>query len=786
MVRNFFLLAIRNLLKNKMQTLISITGLAVGFSVFILIGLYLKYEYSWDKYNKLYNRIYRAQEEVNLATETEYRTLTQAPLAKYLREHYPEVENSVLLREAWGEFLASSEVQTFYDGDGYYAEPTLFDIFTYDFIKGNPATALGDPYSIVLSEKMAGKLFPHEDALGKNVMLEKKYNLKVTGIFKELPTNTMVRPSYIIPVQLFEKTNNWEKALNDWTDKSFTTYILLKQGASREMLERKIVNLLDDYEVHKKQYKLYLLPLKDAFLHPGNQNDYLIALFLYGLIAVFIVLLASVNFVNITTASSSLRAKEIGIKKANGSSRSALIWQFLGESVIIALLAINVAFVISKIFLPVFNRITNRELQFTFQEHYGFIFYIVGIALAVGLLSGIYPALFLSSMKTITVLKSNFFSSQKGKVGLKKILVTFQLFISVFLIIAALMVFNQIHYMMNKDRGFNIHNILFASFSSERENGNISELRNRLLSCPEIENVTISATVPFWSTSGRHTDWEGSGDEQIHAQFNRVDKHFIDTYEIKIVQGRNFLADTASGIKECLINETAQKLFGWKDPIGKKLYNDQYQVVGVVRDFHYSDMHNRIEPYIFILHPGNVHGENIYSIRIQSGNLPAVRKKITGIFEDYFPEDAFEIWTLEDQLYKNTAYIIWDGVNKTFRFFTVLAILISAMGLFGLISFTAKRRTKEMGIRKVFGSKPVQIYLTITREFAPLLLVAAILGSCGAIVFYKYLPGAYKCPIEAGEFLIAWVMLGFITLATVSYQALQVANNNPVNALRYE
>ena len=640
--------------------------------------------------------------------------------------------------------------------------------------------------SIVLSEKLAGKLFPGEDALGKNVMLEKKYNLKVTGIYKEIPDNSSDQPTYIIPIQLFEKTNSWENALNNWTGSAFRTFVLLKQGSSKEMLENKIAHLLDEYEVLKKQHELYLLPLKDVYLRPTDQNDYLVAIFMYGLIAVFILLLASVNFVNITTASSSLRAREIGIKKVNGSSRPALVRQFLGESVIIALLAINVAFIIAKLFLPVFCRIINRELQFSFQEHHGFIAVILGIAILVGLLSGIYPALFLSSFKTITVLKSDLFRSQKGKVGLKKILVTFQLFISVFLIIASLMVFNQIRYMMNKDRGFNIHNIVFAQFKSEKENGNINDLRNRLLIHPEIENVTISLSVPFYGSEGRSINWEGSGEDQINSRYNSVDKNFLETFEMEIIRGRNFLADSTSEIRECIINQTALKIFGWDDPIGKKLYDNRYQVVGVVRDFHQNNMHDRIEPYVFVLHSGKVYGENIYSIRVKSDDLVSAKQKITGIFEAYFPNDAFEFWVLENRLYRGNAYEIWDGVNKTFRFFTLLAILISAMGLFGLISYTAKRRTKEMGIRKVFGSKSSQIYAMLAKEFMPLLLAAVILGSAGAFVFYRYLPGAYKCPLQPGEFVIAWALLIIITLATISYQAMLVAFSNPVDSLRYE
>ena len=633
---------------------------------------------------------------------------------------------------------------------------------------------------------MADRLFPHEDALGKYVKLEKKYDLKVTGIYKELPFNTIVRPSYIIPIQLFEKTNNWENFLNNWTATSFQTFVLLKKGADEKVLENKIAHLLDEYEVLKKQHTLYLLPLKDAFLHPNDRNDYMVAIFLYGMIAVFILLLASVNFINLTTANSSTRAKEIGIKKVSGSNRQTLIRQFLSESVIIALIAMNVAFVMAKLFLPVFSRIINRELQFTYSENYGFIIALLGIAIIIGLLSGIYPALFLSSFKTINVLKTNIFKNQSGKIGFKKVLVTFQLFISVFLIIGTLMVLKQVNHMMTMDKGFNMHNIIYARFRSEKENGTIKDLRNRLLRYPEIENVTISKTVPFRGSEGRSINWEGSGDEQINTRYNEVDENFLETYQIKLVKGRNFQADSKSDIKECIINQTALKVFGWKDPIGKKLFDNKYQVVGVVKDFHYANMHDKIEPYIFVLHSDRTYGGNIYSIRVKPDNILQTRRKITEVFDDYFPDDAFDFQFLEDQFSKNFAYIIWDAVNKTFKFFSILAILISIIGLFGLISFTAKKRVKEMGIRKVFGCTPKQIYLLLAKEYIPLLLVAIILGSVGAFIFYRYLPGAYKYHMQIWEYAIAWLITILIVLITISYQSIMVALRNPVESLRYE
>lgn len=786
MIKTTIKLAFRNLGKNKVHSLMNISALAIGFTVFILIGLYLHYEYSWDKHNEKYDRIYRVQQKVNLSTGTEYWTQTQGALARYIRENFPEAENSVFIREAWGEFLSSSYIQTFFEYAGYYAGQSIFDVFSYDFIEGNKQTSLTDPYSIVLSDKLAAKLFPGEGALGKTVELDKRYSLKVTGIFKELPENSSVRPSYIIPAKLFEKTNNWENALNNWTATSFKTYVLLQKGAKAETLERKIAHLLDEYEVLKKQHTLYLLPLKDVFLRPVDRNDYLVAIFLYAMIAVFILLLASVNFVNLTTANSSTRAKEIGVKKVNGSNRQALIRQFLGESVIIALLAMNAAFVLAKLFLPLFTKIIGRELEFNYYNQPGFILVLLGIALSVGLLSGIYPAFFLSSFKIVNVLKPAIFNDQKGKIGLKKILVTFQLFISVFLVISTLMVLKQINYMMSKDRGFSMQNIIYAQFKSEKENGNIKDIWNRLLRYPEIENVTISLTIPFKGSQGRSINWEGSNDQEINTRYNEVDRNFIETFKIEIVKGRNFMASDSGSNKECIINQTAAKTFGWDDPIGKKIYDNKYRVVGIVKDFCHDDLHNKIEPYVFVLHSGNVFSKNIYSIRVKPGNVSHTRQIINDVFEEYFPDDAFEFWFLEDQLYYSVAYKIWNAVEKTFKFFSVLAILISIIGLFSLISFTAKKRTKEMGVRKVLGSKPVQIYLLMAKEYVPLLLVSIILGSIGAFVFYRNLPGAYKYHLQIWEFVYSWLMIVAVVFLTISIQALQVAFSNPVKSLRYE
>jgi putative ABC transport system permease protein len=404
----------------------------------------------------------------------------------------------------------------------------------------------------------------------------------------------------------------------------------------------------------------------------------------------------------------------------------------------------------------------------------------------VGLLSGIYPALYLSSYKTINILKADIFKNQKGRIGLKKVLVTFQLFTSVYLIIATIIVSNQINFMMSKDRGFNINNIVYAQFKSTKEDGNINELRNQLLRLPEIENVTISLNIPFRGSSGRSIDWEGSGGDQINSRYNRVDENFLETFQIELVQGRNFLADNSSGIKECIINQTALKIFGWEDPIGKKLYDNQYQVVGVVKDFHYNNMHDRIEPYLFVLHSGNVHGENIYSIRVKADDILLTRQKITEIFEEYFPDDAFEFWFLKDRLYKGNAYKIWDGVNKTFKFFSVLAILISAIGLLGLISYTVKRKIKEMGIRKVFGSTAWQIYLLLAGEYVLLLIISIVLGSVAAYFLYNYMPGSYKYHLQVSDFLFAWLLTICIVFFTISYHALQVAFSNPVKSLRYE
>ncbi len=787
MIRTILKLAFRNLAKDKLHSVINIAGLAIGFAAFTLIGLYLIYEYSWDRKNTNYEHIYRIQERVNMATGLEYWTQTPAALANHMRENYPEVKNAVLLTEAWGEFLSASEVRPFFEEKGYYAEPNIFDIFNYDFIAGDMDNALANPYSIVLSDSLAAKLFPKGNALGNYVKLEKKFDLKVTGIYHELPFNSSIRPSYIIPFALYEKSKNWENVSTNWTSFSFQTFLLLKNGTNIGALENKITHLMDEKGNDKGLYELYLLPLSDVYLTPSPTNsDYMVAIFLYGLIAVFILLLASVNFVNLTTANSSTRAREIGVKKVCGSSRKALIAQFLGESVVISLLAMDLAFVIVELFLPVFNNIIGRRLEFSLQEHAVFALVLLGIATVVGLLSGIYPAFYLSSFKTIEVLKSNPIKPQGGKTGLRKILVTLQLFISVFLIISTLMVLKQIHHMMSLNLGFKIENIIYARFRSDKQDGNIDDLRNRLLRIPNVRDVSISTTVPFGGNEGRNINWEGSGDEKINTRINWIDDHFINTFNMKILQGRNFLPGENEDTKECLINETALKIFGWKDPIGKTLYNNQYRVTGVVKDFYYHDMHNKIQPFIMLQHSGKVAGDNAYSILVSPDNILQTRKAIIGVFDEYFPDDVFEFGFLKDQIYHDFSWKAWGTLNKTFQFFSMLAILISAIGLFGLISYTAKRRVKEMGVRKVFGAKPLQIYLLLALEYIPLLIISLILGSVAALFMHQFLPGAYIYHTRGLEFAIAWIITIIVVFLTISYQAMRVARSNPVDSLRYE
>lgn len=785
MFQNIVKIALRNILKHKLYSALNILGLTVGFTAYILISLFLNYEYSWDKGNLNYDRIYRVQVKLKLSGKEENWTQTPNAINDLLKEKFPEFEQVVLLREAWGEYLSSNAVQPFFEGDGFYSDPQLFDIFTYHFTEGSPNLALTDPFSIVLSKKLADKLFPGSNALGKSVLVEKKFNLKVTGVYTDLPKNSHIRPSYIISMPTIKTIKNWPEYRSNWGYSS-RNYVLLKKGVNPRDVDVKIANLINNSHKDPVVSQLYLRPMKFLYLMATDRADYLVAIYSYGLVALFILILSCINYINLTTANASMRAKEIAVRKVNGGLKKTLIGQFLGETVVMSVIAVNFALVLANLLLPIFDRIVDKEIDYSYLNNWHFLGYILIVGFIIGIISGIYPAFVLSSFKPVNLLKGSLFKSNKGAAP-KKILVTFQYAISIFLIIQSIIVYKQLTYMMNLNLGFNKENLLVASIRSSKKDVSFETLRNRLLKHPEIQDAAYSQNIPFHGSNGWAMNWEGNpSDERIDIRYNEVTVDFANTLGMNIVKGRNFSREFPSDKENaCLINETACKRFGWINPVGK-MVNGTYRVVGVVKDFHPFSMHELIPPFLIRLKPDDLCDDGVYTFRIQPGQAAQARKIITSELESYFPNDPFEVRDFAEDFRNDGNFKNWIAISNTFLFFTILIIILAIIGIYGLVSFSASRKTKEIGIRKVHGSPLLVIYYNLIKEFLVLLLIAIVISWPASYRMYQIVPGSYKADIRLWEFLAATGLVLLITIITTSYQILKVTLTNPVKALRYE
>jgi len=763
-------------------------GLALGFTAFILIGLFIQHELSWDKANENYERMYRVQRHY---AKTRYAMdgndispHTRAITAQLLEKQFPEFEKVTVIRENRGEFLASDPERQVYEQHGICADSCYFSVFSYHFLEGDQRNALLEPFSIVLSKTMAGKLFPGESALEKTVMIEKKFDLKVTGVYADLAENTTVRPEYIVSFSTLKQTDGITR--NNLYSGDCMTFTLLKPGVDYNSVEQKIKSVFSGFQSVEFE-ELQLCPMNKVYLDFNGAGDYYVALILYGLIGLFILIMSAFNYINLTTANAASRAKEIAVKKVSGSKRKTLVMQFLGETMVISLGALVVAFLLVELTLPVFNRIVGRQIGLDLAYDWPFIGMTILIAIGVGFLSGIYPALFLSSNKIVSLFKGELFRG-KEKISLKKVLVASQFAISVFLILITLSFSLQIRYIAKKNLGFNKENMLYAQMSVSKNGTNFNQLRERILQHPEIIDGSMSKHIPFVSFGGGMTNWEGGDqDEKINCRFNQVGYDFVRNMGISMVNGRDFSRSFPGDVgKACLINESAANCFGWDDPIGKRLNNNRLTVVGVVKNYIYKDMHNGIEPAILVLAPDEIAGYWTFAFRVDPNKYKEARTILTREFEAAFPSDPFEFKDLPTAFNNENSFKIYHAINRTIMFFTFFNIFLAMIGLLGLVSFTVFRRTKEIGVRKINGSTSISIFYILSREYFTLLIYALLIAFPGAWWVYEWIPSANKLHMQPWVFALGAGILFVIILLTTGYQTIKAATRNPVETLRYE
>ena len=794
MIKNYLKIAFRNLWRHRVFSFINILGLTVGLTAFFLIFLYIRFELSYDAFNSKAGTIYRVVSDIKTPTETINADGPSWAVGPHLQGEFPEVAASV--RISGGSLLVRRGDVKFQEENSQFVDSAFFSMFDYRLLKGNPKTCLNDPLSIVLTETAAKKYFGKEDPLGKMVLLTADgFNATITGIMKDMPENSTIKADMLVSMTTL--TRKFNPGLdNQWGNYGNRTFVMLKPGVNYKAFEARLpafLNKLNGDEMKKWQMypTLYLEPLRDVYLRStrdGSKAGNIKNVYTFSIIGVFILLIACFNFVNLTTARSAERAKEVGVRKVVGAARSQLARQFIGESVIICIIAYILSVVLSALLFHLFNQLSGKIIGHNIFDQPLYLLLLFGIAVAIGILAGVYPALVLSSFQPITVLKGRFTTGTKG-ILLRKGLVVAQFTISIALIIGTIIVYSQMQYMRSQDLGFTKDQKMIIDTHGDNAK---EAFKNAITGLPGVESVSLSGSVPGGGNPGAYSQIENiKGDMQIaNLDLYFVDFNYIPQYKMKILAGRAFSKDFMTDTTQSMIvNEAAMKMFGYTDPnkiIGRKF--DQWgrkgNIIGVIKDFHFHSLQEVIKPLSIRIEPG---GCDLISAQLAGGkNMPATIATIEAKWKSLIPNRPFSYYFLDESFDKQ--YRSEDRFGRLFLNFAILAIFISCLGLLGLASYSTMQRTKEIGIRKVLGASVGTIVNLLSREFLALVLISFLIaGPLAGYLMHKWLEGfAYRMDMEWWVFVVAGVLAFFIALFTVSFQAIKAALTNPVKSLRTE
>jgi putative ABC transport system permease protein len=800
-LRNYFKVAVRNLLRHKVYSAINILSLALGMSCCIVLMICVRYFLSYDNFHENRDRIYRI---INIFTfpgnSPEHSPQVPGPVGPSMLNDFPEVKNYT--RITWQAGMMVRYKDRVIDlKTACFTDPSIFEVFSFKLLKGDPGKALSEPHSIVLTETTAKKIFADEDPMGKVLhfldmsggiwsMQATAGDYIVTGIMEDVPDNSHLHFNYLMPL---------DKQLFSWIDKydwvGFDTYLLLKDGADPRNLEKKFPGFIKKYLPQAEWFSYYLQPMKDIVIHSGHISGGRpldVYLYVFSAIALTVLLIACFNYMNLSTARSASRSREVGLRKVLGAGRVHLVRQFLGESVIQSLLAMILVLSLVEVFLPAFNRHFGLNLSLDWTLYAGFIV----IALVVGILAGSYPAVILSSFQPVRTLKGIFASGSHG-VSLRRVFVLLQLASSIVLIICTLFIARQLNYFQTQYMGFKKEQVINLTMTRGTL-GKYQTMKQEFLQNPSIVDVTACSTrlgSAGWNLAFRY---EGQNtDTPNDTHYMSVDFNFIPFYSLELVQGRNFSKDFPTDIDYgYIINETLAKRLGWDSPLGKRfrlsgIGNDMGQVIGVIKDFNFSTLKDRIGPLVLCIptsrfddsHPGRF---DVISLRISPVNMKSTLKFIEEKWNRFEPDKPFEYTFLDEDIAR--LYESDQLVSRIVGISAFMAVLIACLGLLGLISFSAQQRTKEIGIRKVLGASVTEIILLLSREYLVLLGLAVLIAWPVAwYVMDKWLSGfAYHIKLDWITFILAGVIALAIAALTVSWQAVKAATANPVESLRYE
>lgn len=795
MIKNLLRTALRAFGRDKSYSLLNILGLSIGITFSLFLIFYITDELSYDRYNEKADRIYRIASYIQEKDKATDWAITQMPLAGTLKRDYPEVEQSARFQSKERTLFKNRE-NSFYETKAFYADSTVFNIFTYPFVEGSAKTALTEPNSIVLSKTEADKYFGEgKPAVGKT--LRTVYDVyKVTGVVKDVPRNSHLRFDMLISMSTLTSK---DKGLENWGGFYIFTYVLLKPGADANVLEKKMAPLYDKYMApifaqYGVKIRYGVQRVTDVHLHSKLQNEpeelgSMSYIWIFATVAFFMLLIACINYMNLTTARSARRAKEIGMRKVMGSARKGLVAQFLTESVLTSFIAVAVSMVLVLCLLHSFNSISGKSFGWTTLFEPFNLMLLVGIGLFTGLVGGSYPALYLSGFQPISILKGTL-SKASGNINLRRTLVVLQFSISMIMLICTWVVYAQLQYLQRKDLGFDKDYVMTVTINTgEDERSKIMAMNNEVRTLPGVKEVGTANAYPGQPNINLNlfhvqTD-SGYTDKGINCY--AIDEHYLPALGIQIAKGRNF-ASAADTLRSIVVNEAMVKHFGWKEPIGKRVTypgdtsSFYLEVVGVVKDFNQKSLYNPIEPLLFYYGPNS----NVIQVKLTGGEIAPTLAKVEKAWKKYFPQLPFEYKFLDADY--NSQYAADQKRGKIFAAFSVLTILITSLGLLGLTAFTTQQRQKEISIRRVLGASISQVVVLTTKNY---LLLAVIAAAIAFPIAWYFMDSwlqifSYNTGLSLVPFVVSACIILATAAATAGFYSAKAAVTNPSKNLRAE
>jgi putative ABC transport system permease protein len=807
MFKNYVKITLRNFWKHKGFSFINIFGLAVGIACCLMIVLYVLDEISYDRYHKKADQIYRVGIDGFINNMAFHGVITCAPMAQTLVREFPEVTAATRLRN-FGYPVFRYEDKVFSEERVFWVDQAFFDVFTTSFIRGDPKTALTEPNTIVLTQSMALKYFGREDPLGKSLNADHRRDYLITGVVEDVPHNSHFHYDFLASLTTYEDSRS-----PIWISNNYYTYVLLRKDALPKAFEAKLEELVKKYVGPQIQvaagitleqlfesggkWGYFIQPLTDIHLRSHLEfeiepNGDIAYVYIFSIIAIGILFVAGINFVNLATARSVNRAREVAIRKTVGSRRTQLIRQFLAETTMMSFIAVLIALIAVQTLLPAFNTITGKDLAVPYLQNAYTIPSLLGVVLLVGVLAGLYPAFFLASFDPANVLKSETMGRTR-KSSLRNVLVVFQFTVSIVLIVGTFIVNRQLKYIQNKNLGFNKDQIIVVKKTDDIGN-QIQAFRQELVKNTKVIDATNTGRLIGETFGNSAFKLAGTTGEETHLLWTYyTDPYFTDTYQIEMAAGRYFEEGRQADQQAVVLNETALQKLGLTDPIGKQIValgptpeqSRTFSIVGVMKDFHFESLHFQIRPLIVFPWPPNDRGRYV-SVRVHSEGMRETLAFLKNTWHKFAGNQAFEYEFFDDHFAK--IYLSEERTGQIFFAFSLLAIIIASLGLFGLAAFVAEQRTKEVGIRKVLGATETGIIFLLSQQFTKWVLLSNLLAWPVAYYFmHKWMQTfAYQAGISIWSFLLAATVVLVIALLTVSYQTIKAARSNPIELLRYE